>query len=223
MTTSTKISNMALSRLPAGSIVNLDEDSVQARACKMHYQQTLDHLLEMGEWRFARKTVALALQDTNDRDARWLYRYAAPADMALIVKLWDENLSLPEGYEFIGGSLYCNVLTAKLDYVVKSESAAPYTAMFITALVAALAVAVCVPITKSYKREDQLIAQAEQALQRALAANANANSQTYGNFVPETLRERMGLTGLEQLRFPGPEAVYPDFDPLAIYEEALGD
>jgi hypothetical protein len=33
----------------------------------------------------------------------------------------------------------------------------------------------------------------------------------------------MGLTGLEALRFEGPEAVYPDFDPLSIYQEALDD
>lgn len=214
---------MALSRLPAAQIVSLDEDSVQARYCKLHYQQTLEHLLEMGEWRFARRVVSLALQETNDREARWLYRYAAPADMALIVKLYDEQISMAESYEFIGGSLYCNVLSAKLDYVTKGATDAPYTAMFITALVAAVAVPICVPITKNYRREEALMEIAEVALQRAMAANANANEQTYGNFVPESLRARSGLTGLEQLRFPGPEAVYPDFDPLAIYQEALVD
>lgn len=218
--TPTQISNLALSQLPAGSITGLDEDSLQARACRQWYNQVLTDLLERGPWRFSRKLVALAGLDNSDRTARWLYRYARPVDLAIVLRVYDENVSAQQDYDYIGEYIYTNVLAPKIEYV--STTGSPlYTALFRSALIAALAVPISIPITKNYKRQDQLAQVAEIALQRAQAANVNEGQPTYGNFVPEVLAARTGLTGLEQAVFGGPETVYPDFDPVGVFDSEL--
>lgn len=218
--TPTQISNLALSQLPAGSITSLDEDSLQARACRQWYNQVLTDLLERGPWRFSRKLVALAGLDSSDRAARWLYRYARPVDLAIVLRVYDENVSAPQEYDYIGEHIYTNVLAPRIEYV--STTGSPlYTALFRSALIAALAVPICAPITKNYKRQAQLAENAEIAVQRAQAANINEGRPTYGDFMPEVLAARMGLTGLDQVLFPGPEAVYPDFDPVGVFDSEL--
>jgi hypothetical protein len=218
--TPTQISNLALSQLPAGSIISLDEDSLQARACRQWYTQVLTDLLERGPWRFSRKLVALAGLDSSDRTPRWLYRYARPVDLSIVLRVYDENVSAQQDYDYIGEFIYTNVLAPKIEYV--STTGSPFfTALFRSALIAALAVPICIPITKNYKRQDQLAQAANIALQRAQAANINEGQPTYGNFVPDVLAARMGLTGLEQLVFESPEAVYPDFDPVGVFDSEL--
>lgn len=218
--TPTQISNKALSQLPAASITSLDEASVQARACKEWFQQTLDLIVEKGPWRFARTVVALSGLDDSDRP-KWLYRYARPAQLAMILRVYDENLS-EQDYEFIGEFIYTNVLTAKVEYVSKTESSTKQTAHFRDALIWQLSANICMPITKNARRHKELLQIAEAMLERAQAFNHNENRITYADHIPEVLAGRMGLTGLENYKFPGPEEVYPDFDPVERFEDELG-
>lgn len=218
--TPTQISNLALSQLPAGAITNLDEASVQARACKLWYNQIVESLLERGPWRFSRKLVALAGLEDSNRSVSWLYRYARPSDVALVLSVYDENVSARQDYDYIGGHIYTNVLAPKIEYVSTAGDAV-HTALFRDALIAGLAAVICMPVTKSTKRQRELADTAEVALQRAQAANHNDAQPTYGDYIPDTIKARMGLTGLEKLVFPGPEAVYPDFDPVGTFESEL--
>lgn len=220
--TPTEISNLALSQLPAGPIVNLDENSVQARECKRWYRQTLETLLQQGPWRFSRRLAALAGLDDSDRGPYWLYRYAAPADLSFVLSVYDETMTTTVDYDYVGAYVYTNDLAPQIEYISRNDPIAQAGALFRSALIAALAVPVSMPVIKSAKRQRELSDAAESALQRAQAFNHNEADNRYGNFVPEAVRARAGGTW-EHLRFQGPEAAYPDFNPLAIYEEALDD
>lgn len=219
--TPTEISNLALSQLPAGAITSLDESSLQARECKRWYQQVLAELLQKAHWRFARKVATPALIDITDRPGRWAYSYAMPADLALVLGVYDDSVSLLTPYDFIGSTIYSNVIAAKIEYISTADFNALHTALFRSALIASLAVPICMPIIKSSKRQKELAEAAEIAVQRAQEANQNENKLTYMNHMPDVLAERMGMTGLEGIVFPGPEVNYPDFDPVGTFESEL--
>lgn len=219
--TPTEISNLALSQLPAGSITSLDEASIMARECKRWYAQVLGELLQKGPWRFARVIGTPALEVTNDRLALWAYRYTLPADVAMVLNVSDESAALPAPYDFVGRSLYTNMLAAKVEYVSTADYNTLHTALFRSALIASLAVPISMPIIKSSKRQRELSEAAEIAVQRAQAANLNEGRLTYMDHTPDVVAARMGLTGLENIVFPGPETNYPDFDPVGTFESEL--
>lgn len=64
MPSSTEICNAALQRLGAKSIVSLTENSVNARACNLIYNQTRDAELRTRAWNFAIKRVILPASAT---------------------------------------------------------------------------------------------------------------------------------------------------------------
>lgn len=98
----TQIANLALSGIGTrSSIASLNENSAEARTCRLHYELARDDLLRAAHWNFARRQVALALL----RDATksppdpvpqpWLYEYAYPQDCVLMRYLMPLFLSTP--------------------------------------------------------------------------------------------------------------------------------
>jgi hypothetical protein len=101
MTTSTDISNMALSAVGTrSSIVNLNEGSIESNECSKWYNTTRRQLIRMALWGFARKYVNLALYKSAPGTPEnpnalvntsgiwspayppppWMYEYAYPSD-----------------------------------------------------------------------------------------------------------------------------------------------
>ena len=78
MATSVDICNLALSRVRAGSIGSLTENSPQSVQCNILYGQARDHLLTLFSWPFAKETRALSL--TGNTPVEWLYEYDYPND-----------------------------------------------------------------------------------------------------------------------------------------------
>jgi hypothetical protein len=83
MSSEVEICNLALAHLgDSASVASLDppEGSAQAEHCARFYPIARDALLEMHEWNFATRRIALSLlAATNDQ---WLYVYAVPNLMA---------------------------------------------------------------------------------------------------------------------------------------------
>lgn len=218
--TPTQISNLALSQIASGPITSFDESSLPARTCKLWYQQVLEELLEKGPWRFSLKRVALAELPGNDRSSRWLYAYAAPADALLVLKVLDATGYGSQQYDYAGAILYTNAPEAIIEYVPNGGTNLRTTAHFRAALIAQLAARVAMPITKNRKLAVDLQQAAETATARAQAANLNETEQTYGDFIPEVLKARIGES-YDNRVLEGPEAVYPDFDPVGTFESEL--
>lgn len=219
MTTAVTLCNLALSQVPAGAITGLDETSVSGRACKLWYPQVLSELLEQGPWRFMLARSFLAAK-ANDREAEWAYAYTMPAYMAFPVKVLDEAGLGQQAYEFTGTTIYAQVPNAQVEFVTTQELTVAFSGLFRAALIAQLAARLCVPISKNFKRETVLLQLAEIALQRAQAANHNLNPAEYMTHVPDVLKARMGEY-LGPNHYPGPEAVYPDFDPVGTFDSEL--
>lgn len=211
--TPVNISNLALDAVPAGNIVSMTEQSLQARTCTKHYAQVLGELLEMGPWRFGIKREVLAELPANDRESQWLYAYVMPADMAFPIQLLDLAGSCSVVYEFSGIYLYSNTPNAIAEYVTTADLAGHESALFRAALIARLAARICLPITKDLKRTDFLAKAAKNAEEMAQAANHNQQNQNNDYFdgnVPTVLRERMGLQ-LDGRRLEDPETFFEDF------------
>lgn len=89
MASEVDISNLALSRLGDDATVSsLDppEGSTQAEQCATFYPIARDSLLELHNWKFATRRIALAPVDLPD-NAGWGYAYAEPADCIQVISV----------------------------------------------------------------------------------------------------------------------------------------
>lgn len=90
---STSICNMALSAIGARSrIADIEEQSAEAAECNLHYAQTLNELLRLFPWNWARREEALAVLKARrgtpensdgtlpEPPRPWAYSYARPTD-----------------------------------------------------------------------------------------------------------------------------------------------
>ena len=91
---SVTVCNMALSAVGATSqIASLTEQSAEALACNLHYEQTLRELLSIHNWPFARANAALAVLQARagtpenptgatltEPERPWSYAYGYPSD-----------------------------------------------------------------------------------------------------------------------------------------------
>jgi len=83
------ICNMALSHIGAKSYIeSLDEQTSEAKQCKMWYQFSLTQCLESFDWSFARKRDNLALA-SDAPPLQWGFRYQTPADCVSMRRIWN--------------------------------------------------------------------------------------------------------------------------------------
>lgn len=81
-----EICNLALMHVRAGSINSMDEQSIQARACRLYFNTLRDQTLEDAPWQFAHKIEPLApLADVEVFG--WHYVYQYPSDCLRINRL----------------------------------------------------------------------------------------------------------------------------------------
>lgn len=213
----TGICNLALDAVPANRITSLAEDSLEAQKCALQYPQVFAETLETWPWNFARKREGLP-EVINDRKGEWLYAYALPANMALPLGVWPfEEVGLASSgytnqpmrkpswdFDILGGKLYTDAKVAILEHLDYSVAPPKATAMFVRTVALKLASRICLPLTKSQRREQALLEQAEIFEQRARAHEANSRPQTYGDFIPEAVRYRldMGDPGVSSGDYP---------------------
>lgn len=87
--TITDICNLALSYLSKTQIKSLDDGSVEAAQCKMHYDHCRKMLLRNYSWGFASRTVSLA--KVNATVPGWDYVYKYPAKCLSVQRVYNEN------------------------------------------------------------------------------------------------------------------------------------
>lgn len=191
----------------------MNEVSNEAKECRAAYRSVIDEMLEAHPWSFANARIALA-ELANDRIYEWGYAYAlppgaAPESISLVSGVGGAGLGVymgnswplsyaaggflsDAGYHFtvIGATLYTNIAGALLDYRDMTVTEARFTPLFARAVALELASRIVMPLTKDAQRHRTLVAMAETAKARAMAADYNRNPQTYGNHMPATLAAR---------------------------------
>lgn len=88
----TEICNMALSYIARGRINSMDEESVEAKQCKIHYEHCRRRLLLAYPFGFASREVKLALLEPERYGVPgWRYVYSYPADTVAVRFVYDEQ------------------------------------------------------------------------------------------------------------------------------------
>jgi len=106
MSSVVEICNMALAQIRSGSINSLEESSLQAQQCKLHYPIARDQVLKEAAWGFAHKITPLAELSSADIFG-WSYVWQYPNDCLLInnvLRNW-EDVAADTGY-VAGSRLY---------------------------------------------------------------------------------------------------------------------
>jgi hypothetical protein len=177
MPTPVEIWNTALSHIGArADIQDPNEQSSEAFQCRLHYQQTVDELLERSDWSFARRRADLSR--IGDADGLLDSRYALPADALSIRAINDTELwpGARVGWSIEGEG------SARVLRTDQNPAAVVYTARvgealfppsFVTALAWALAAKIAMPITRDAKHMQRAAEQAVVTLSDAKALDAN--------------------------------------------------
>ena len=201
--------NQALAEIAKGEIGDLDEGSLEARACSRFAPGLLEEMVEWSDCLpFAKKRVMLA-GITNDRPAEWLYAYAPPDDMATpmaIREQEDEATYLPiygpgtfphqdaypAAFAFDGGVIYTNVENATLIYSRDTLEAGDLPPLGQRAFVLALAARIAMPLTKDVKIGAAVEQRAEIARARFIADEENKAPRQDVRYVSEAEWARLG-------------------------------
>lgn len=175
-----KICNMALSHIGAKSnIESLTESSAEASVCNLWYDWTRRQMLELHEWKFAKKRVAVPLLETEP-NSQWLYRYEYPSDCVkarLIENPTGPNEDvIPFSIENTSDGLSLSVLTSQeeavLIYTFDLTNVALFSSIFVDALSWRLAAEIAFRLTGDRGVATSALRQFNQTFQIAMSSNA---------------------------------------------------
>jgi hypothetical protein len=177
----TTIVNRALSKLGAGRVTSIDDDSRNARACKAAFDAVRDAELRKAVWSFA--AVRTTLEADVDAPAwGFSYRYLLPADCLRVLQVNDYEDALQGGdyrdasappYALEGGYVLTDLpAPLKLRYVKRQDDAAMFDPLFAEALACALAAEIAPEVTESDAKRAFAAQQYVQAMRDARRLNA---------------------------------------------------
>ncbi len=87
--TNTDICNIALSYLAKNRITSLDDNTEEAKQCKIHYDHCRHMILRSYTWGFAKKVEELAL--LNETVPGWKYAYGYPQKCVAVRLIFSES------------------------------------------------------------------------------------------------------------------------------------
>jgi hypothetical protein len=202
MATEVTISNMALAHLgDDANIADMDENTPQAQHCKRFLPIARDAMLEMHDWKFAKRRAALALR--TETNGAWQYAYAEPADCIRVLGImpsgYTEDDNQTEEWETEtaddGSSIiYTNTQSATIRYTARITQTSRFSPLFVTALARLLASYIAGPIIKGEAGDKAGLNQYQAFLgewSRAVGSNANQGSKRLER-VPPSIAARDG-------------------------------
>jgi hypothetical protein len=173
---------MALSNIGTRStIASFDENSTEAKECKLWYDFSRTQALEAFDWSFARRRLALALHGDDAPEMRWSFRYQYPANC--IAARYIENPlgptadAVPFEIELSEDgntkSLLTNQEDAVLVYTSDMTQTTMYTSHFVETLSHLLAFHIAIQLTGKRSIKSDMAQMYSALLRAAPAQNAN--------------------------------------------------
>jgi len=149
----TSICNMALAKIGAKSISNIDTDTTNnAIKCRTIYENTRDALLRGFEWNFAIKRAELTqLSTTPDFD--FDYEYTLPTSPYCLRVL---NMEDDAAFEIKGRKLETDGNECKIKYIARIVDPTKLDPLFINVMVCSLASQLAIPLTTSGTLKDRM-------------------------------------------------------------------
>jgi len=174
-TTQATICNLALAKISAKRIVSINDETNEARWCRVHYEQTRDEVLRAHPWNFASDRATLS-EVLPVPAFGWAHKFALPSDFLRLLQLND--VADDEGvksYEIEkGGLLLTDEEIAQIRYTARVTDESKYDPLFIEAFSTKLASEIARPITGGTNDGQTLLARYENViLPRARRTDAN--------------------------------------------------
>lgn len=180
MASQTEIANRALSKIGASRILDLSDDTKEARAVTAAWNVLRDAELRIRSWNFAmQRTTLPAMED----DPAWGYalQYQLPSDCLRIVQVndvyWAQGLvnyrnSDTSMYKLEGNKILTDVpAPLKLRYIKRVEDTTQWDAAFVEVFACRLAAELCEEITDSTTKRQLAWDEYKQAVAAAIKAN----------------------------------------------------
>lgn len=156
------IANSALTKLGAKAITSLDDNTPEARACKLRYEACRDIVLRSHPWNCAVKRIILSpLVGSPVFD--FAYRFQIPSDSIRVLWLGD-NI---DEYRINGREILCDAAEVKLIYIAKISDPNDLDSLLADCISCYLAWDICYKITQSATLKGQLFNDYMYALRNA--------------------------------------------------------
>lgn len=187
------IGNLGISQF----IGSIDEQSNEARVCRIFYDQALNRTLEEFPWSFAKSYADL--QDIGSPPSRWLYRYRYPTN-CLFVRAVTPRDYFPEVAEYYnsdllqyfnrndfeiiedqagGGLAICtNIPEASLTFTMRITAFPLFSALFIDAFGWSLSKDIASPLSAQPSMAEKANQAYTGALLKAAARSMNENKDS---------------------------------------------
>lgn len=178
----TDICNSALNRLGAKTILNINENSREARACQVQYDSNRRDELRKYRWNFAIQRVQLA-PDSVGPDFDFDYSFTIPSDCLRVLLPNTTNLDWvlegrkiltndPQKNVTIDGTTTTTSAFLNLRYIADVEDPVQWDPSFYNLVSIALAIDLCEIITQSNTKKQMLNAEYNDAVRGARLASA---------------------------------------------------
>lgn len=160
-TSEVSICNLALGKIGAGTIVALDEESTEARACRLHYAPTRDEILRSHRWNFAIKAESL-VQSVDKPPFGWAFQYALPTDCLRVLEMNAFDLAQRPGtWEIEGRWVMTDEETCDIKYIRRITDCNQFDSLFADGLALKLAAKIAMPLNGSLNMSEALLGQFE--------------------------------------------------------------
>ena len=186
--TQTTICNKALNLIGEEGINSINDNSLQAVACKNNYDLALATVLEEGKWTFATVECALVKVDTDEYSEEQKYVYSMPANCVLISRVYNkhdrkqEPNKLDWDIRYIPSSnkkyIVCDSdEDVRVEYVYSNTNINTYPASFINTLVARLAFQICMYVTKDLEKTNAMLQLYQSTMADSMRKNYNEDGE----------------------------------------------
>ena len=130
-------------------MIALDEESTEARVCRLHYAQTRDEVFRAHRWNFAIHPEEL-VQDAERPRFNWAFSYALPVDCLRVLQMneWDMTRR-SQAWEVQGRKLMTNAESAWIRYIRRITDCNAFDSLFVEALALKLASKIATPLNGS--------------------------------------------------------------------------
>ena len=177
-----EICNLALAHIGQGPINSLEELSPQAKKCNLFYTNTRDSLLRQFPWNFSTRNILLSQVD--DSIPGWAYIYQHPPTALWVRKVFTKDNvdpEIPNEYEIIstGTEKYicCDLLQAYAKCTIRIEDTTLFDPLFVDVFTYKLAMDLCMPLTNSSTKTQEIMTKLQTATSMAMMAGAVEGNQ----------------------------------------------
>jgi len=173
MTSQVSICNQAIGKLGGTPILNIDQDSTEAKLCKAFYDDILQTLLEDYPWTFATKRYELP-QSAETPPKPFAAQYLIPPNILRILEAGsnpDFSRTGSTNWQVENGFIVSNEGSMYIRAIIHETDTNAFSPSFVRVFVTRLAAEISLALTQSREMHRQLMEEYGILLDRAMSAD----------------------------------------------------